>query len=94
MVGAENMPALTALRLLTIDELLDGELFDEEPDQKENLRHRVIQYLTNDLDGMAMVSEAFNYDECLDLIKAMSSDQDGDEEAQADFWPIILAIFG
>ena len=76
MIGADNMPAQTALRLLTIDELLDGELFNEEPDQKENLRQRVIQYLTNDLDGMAMVSEDFNYDECLDLIKAMSSDQD------------------
>ena len=36
---------------------------------------------------MSMISNKFNYDECLDLIKLI------DPESETDFWPTILAIF-
>ena len=36
---------------------------------------------------MARVSDSFNYDQCMDLIKLM------DPESEVDFWSIILAIF-
>lgn len=38
---------------------------------------------------MVEVSESFNYDLCMDLIKLTNSDGDSD-----NFWPIILAVFG
>lgn len=39
---------------------------------------------------MATVSESFNYDECLDLIRLMPADSTFTSD---DFWPIILAVF-
>lgn len=38
---------------------------------------------------MVEVSNAFNYDQCIDLIDLVS----GAEGARSDFWSIILAIF-
>ena len=44
---------------------------------------------------MVIVSETFNYDECLDLIKLIPDVQSGSIVAEnSDFWPVILAIFG
>ena len=73
MIGVDSLPVTDAFRLLTIDELLGGDLFHEEPEIKDRLTERVVGHLTKELDGMVVVSDTFNYDECLDLIKMIPS---------------------
>ena len=41
---------------------------------------------------MAIVSDSFGYDQCMDLIKMIPA-SDSALDTQSDFWPIILAIF-
>lgn len=87
---SDNLTPLSKLRLLAIDELLDGQLFqvEEQGDMRWNeMRQDVLTYFTEELDGMALVSSGFNYDQCMDLVKLM------DAESKSDFWSIILAIF-
>ena len=81
------MPAESLLKILTIDELLDGELFGDNEDMREEAKDKVTSFFTQELDGMAIVSDTFNYDQCMDLIKLTRADSD------SNFWPIVLAIF-
>ena len=37
---------------------------------------------------MAHVSQSFNYDQCMDLIKISP------ETSESTFWPVLMAIFG
>lgn len=55
---------------------------------KQEAQAKVTSFFTRELDGLAIVSESFNYDQCMDLIKL--SPQSEDEET---FWPVLLAIF-
>ena len=87
---SEMLTPMSKLRLLIIDELLDGQLYQRQDNgdiQWRKARDDVLAYFTGGLDGMSMVSDRFNYDECLDLIKLV------DPESDTNFWPIILAIF-
>lgn len=92
MFRVEAIPATALLKLLSIDTLLDGDLFgrgQEEDALREQARTKVICHFTQELDGMVEVSSAFNYDQCIDLISLVSTK----EGVQSDFWSVVLAIF-
>ena len=90
-VGSHGVPPVSLFKLLATDDLLGGALFGDEDALREEVKERVSTFFTGELDGMAIVSDTFNYDHCMDLIKLSSEEPDLDS---ADFWPILLAIFG
>lgn len=93
LIGVDSIPATSLLKLLTIDDLLDGDLFgkgEEEDASREHAKRNVLSHFTQELDGMVEVNSSFNYDQCIDLINLVSTE----EGVQSDFWSVILAIFG
>lgn len=49
-------------------------MFGEEDEMREEISERVSGFFTAELDGMAIVSDNFNYDLCMDLIKLSSTE--------------------
>jgi hypothetical protein len=57
---------------------LDGDLFgigDDNEKTRDSARNTVIEHFTQELDGMAFISDKFNYDQCLELIKLTSPEK-------------------
>lgn len=61
--------------------------------QREDLVSEVLAYFTTELDGLALVFEKFNYDQCMDLIKVISN-VGITKLDNSNFWPILVGIFG
>ena len=68
-VSIDGLKSLDLLRLLTIDDLLDGDLFTDNVSLREEATYKVLNYFTSELDGMAELVDQFNYDMLIDLVK-------------------------
>ena len=68
-VSIDGLKSLDLLRLLTIDDLLDGDLFTDNLSLREEATYKVLHYFTSELDGMAELVDQFNYDMLIDLVK-------------------------